>query len=94
VSLTASERDISFLSGDTALEGSARIPSGARGIVVFAHGSGSGRHSPRNRQVAAVLTEAGLATPAERPTTAAGVSRGGPPDLAEASSTASMRRRF
>jgi dienelactone hydrolase len=53
---------ISFLSGDTALEGSATVPSGARGIVVFAHGSGSSRHSPRNRHVAAVLHEAGLAT--------------------------------
>jgi hypothetical protein len=60
--LDGAERDISFLSGATALEGSARIPSGARGIAVFAHGSGSGRHSPRNRQVAAVLNEAGLAT--------------------------------
>jgi dienelactone hydrolase len=37
-------------------------PSGARGVVVFAHGSGSGRHSPRNRAVADVLVQAGLAT--------------------------------
>ena len=44
------------------LDGSLRIPAGARAIVVFAHGSGSGRHSPRNRQVAEFLTTAGLAT--------------------------------
>jgi dienelactone hydrolase len=35
---------------------------GATGVVLFAHGSGSGRHSPRNRYVARVLREAGLAT--------------------------------
>jgi pimeloyl-ACP methyl ester carboxylesterase len=38
------------------------IPKGAQGIVIFAHGSGSGRHSTRNRQVAARLNEAGLGT--------------------------------
>jgi dienelactone hydrolase len=38
------------------------IPKGAEGIVVFAHGSGSSRHSPRNQYVAKVLNDAGLAT--------------------------------
>jgi putative phosphoribosyl transferase len=38
------------------------VPAGAAGVVVFAHGSGSSRHSPRNRRVAARLQEAGLAT--------------------------------
>ncbi len=38
------------------------VPADAVGIVVFAHGSGSSRHSPRNRQVAAALNDAGLAT--------------------------------
>jgi dienelactone hydrolase len=38
------------------------IPDGARGIVAFAHGSGSGRLSPRNNHVAAALRQAGLAT--------------------------------
>ena len=38
------------------------VPAEARGLVVFAHGSGSSRHSPRNRQVAAVLQQTGLAT--------------------------------
>lgn len=38
------------------------VPESARGLVVFAHGSGSGRHSPRNRHVAERLHEMGLAT--------------------------------
>lgn len=45
-----------------ALEGNLGVPAGAQGIVLFAHGSGSSRHSPRNRYVAQVLLEAGLAT--------------------------------
>jgi len=48
--------------GLVTLEGNLNIPEGAEGIVLFAHGSGSSRHSPRNRYVAAVLQEAGLAT--------------------------------
>lgn len=44
------------------LEGDLSVPGGAQGIVLFAHGSGSSRHSPRNRQVAQVLRDAGLAT--------------------------------
>lgn len=44
------------------LEGHLTIPEGAGGIVLFAHGSGSGRWSPRNRFVAAQLNKAGLAT--------------------------------
>lgn len=44
------------------LGGVLTIPEGATGIVLFAHGSGSSRHSPRNRQVAGMLQEAGLAT--------------------------------
>ncbi len=48
--------------GDAWLEGDLAIPGGASGIVVFAHGSGSSRHSPRNRLVAAALNQAGLAT--------------------------------
>jgi putative phosphoribosyl transferase len=45
-----------------ALEGDLALPAGARGIVLFAHGSGSGRHSPRNQFVAASLQERGLGT--------------------------------
>jgi dienelactone hydrolase len=44
------------------LEGNLSIPEGAQAVVLFAHGSGSSRHSPRNRFVAGVLREAGLAT--------------------------------
>jgi len=44
------------------LEGLLSLPAGAEGVVAFAHGSGSGRHSPRNQYVARVLQEAGLAT--------------------------------
>lgn len=46
----------------TSLDGDLTVPDGARGVVVFAHGSGSSRHSPRNRQVATVLQDAGMAT--------------------------------
>ena len=49
-------------SGDVSLEGDLNIPAGAKGIVLFAHGSGSSRLSPRNRFVAGVLNKAGLAT--------------------------------
>jgi putative phosphoribosyl transferase len=45
-----------------ALEGTLVLPRGARGIVLFAHGSGSSRRSPRNRYVAGVLNRCGLAT--------------------------------
>ena len=48
--------------GSVTLEGALRIPEEAKGIVLFAHGSGSGRHSPRNRYVAQALCEGGLAT--------------------------------
>jgi dienelactone hydrolase len=44
------------------LEGALVVPSGARGVVLFAHGSGSSRHSPRNNFVAQVLHKAGMAT--------------------------------
>jgi dienelactone hydrolase len=44
------------------LSGNLNVPPGAKGIVVFAHGSGSGRFSPRNRYVAKVMQEGGLGT--------------------------------
>ena len=44
------------------LEGGLSVPQGAKGLVVFVHGSGSGRHSPRNQYVAQVLRQAGLGT--------------------------------
>jgi putative phosphoribosyl transferase len=48
--------------GPATLEGDLQIPEGAVGVVLFAHGSGSGRHSTRNRYVAGELQAAGLAT--------------------------------
>jgi dienelactone hydrolase len=48
--------------GSVTLEGDLKFPSAARGIVLFAHGSGSSRHSTRNRQVAQVLEENTFAT--------------------------------
>jgi len=49
-------------SGRVTLPGELRIPPKAKGIVLFAHGSGSSRHSPRNQQVARTLRQAGLGT--------------------------------
>ena len=48
--------------GEVALTGDLEIPEKARGLVLFAHGSGSSRRSPRNQAVAEVLRDAGLAT--------------------------------
>jgi putative phosphoribosyl transferase len=48
--------------GSVTLEGNLAVPANARGAVLFAHGSGSSRHSRRNRFVAGELQEAGLAT--------------------------------
>ena len=48
--------------GTAILAGTLRLPEGSRGVILFAHGSGSGRHSPRNRRVAQLLNEARLAT--------------------------------
>jgi len=48
--------------GKATIEGNLVIPIGARGVVLFAHGSGSGRFSPRNQYVAKVLNEAGIGT--------------------------------
>ena len=44
------------------LEGNLAIPENANGVILFAHGSGSSRHSPRNQYVAKVLQQAGLGT--------------------------------
>jgi dienelactone hydrolase len=58
----SSERLVHVTTKSAALEGSLTIPDGARVVVLFAHGSGSSRHSPRNRAVARALQGAGLAT--------------------------------
>jgi putative phosphoribosyl transferase len=56
------ERPVRVSAGPVELEGNLGVPAGAGGVVLFAHGSGSGRHSPRNRYVARALREANLAT--------------------------------
>ena len=56
------EQLVQVPAGAVTLDGNLGVPADARGIVLFAHGSGSSRHSPRNRYVAGVLREAGLAT--------------------------------
>src|SRR5690606_8775482 len=54
--------DIEIPAGNATLHGSLDVPDRADGIVVFAHGSGSSRFSPRNRMVARTLREARLGT--------------------------------
>lgn len=56
------ERAVVIPAGTRRLEGMLGQPPGAKAVVAFAHGSGSGRLSPRNQYVARVLQEAGLAT--------------------------------
>ena len=53
---------ITVSAGPARVQGELEVPEGARAVVVFAHGSGSSRFSPRNRFVARRLREAGLAT--------------------------------
>jgi putative phosphoribosyl transferase len=55
-------REVEILSGRHRLSGALTVPQHATGVVAFAHGSGSGRFSPRNQHVAGVLSSAGLAT--------------------------------
>ena len=55
-------REVRIPAGNAWLYGDLCLPQDARGIVLFAHGSGSGRHSGRNRRVARHLHEAGIAT--------------------------------
>jgi len=54
--------EVQIQAGQAALSGNLHIPDGAAALVLFAHGSGSSRHSPRNQFVARTLNNAGLAT--------------------------------
>ena len=56
------EHPVTITPGNLGLEGILGLPAGSRGVVVFAHGSGSGRFSPRNNFVARHLQQNGLAT--------------------------------
>jgi pimeloyl-ACP methyl ester carboxylesterase len=55
-------REVRIAAGDASLEGNLTVPAGAKAIVLFAHGSGSSRHSSRNVWVADCLHKAGIAT--------------------------------
>ena len=55
-------RAVTIPASEVKLAGDLTVPEGAQGVVLFAHGSGSSRHSPRNQFVARQLAEAGLAT--------------------------------
>jgi pimeloyl-ACP methyl ester carboxylesterase len=59
---TTENRYVQILSTGVHLEGIVSIPEEPQGLVVFVHGSGSSRHSPRNQFVAQTLQEGGLAT--------------------------------
>jgi putative phosphoribosyl transferase len=59
---TDAEQPVQIQLHDITLAGDLMVPPRARGIVIFAHGSGSSRRSSRNRHVAGVLQQAGLAT--------------------------------
>jgi len=56
------DEEVEVQAGPVCLVGHFTVPKAPRGLVVFAHGSGSSRHSPRNRLVAAALQDAGLGT--------------------------------
>src|SRR5262249_58556486 len=58
----AVDREVRVAAGDVQLDGELKVPAGAKGVVLFAHGSGSSRHSPRNQYVARVIREAGVGT--------------------------------
>jgi putative phosphoribosyl transferase len=58
----AVEGEVRLRAGTAELVGDLVVPAGAAGVVLFAHGSGSSRHSPRNRLVAGALRRVGLAT--------------------------------
>ena len=56
------DEEIRVTAGRVSVAGHLTIPERPKGVVVFAHGSGSSRHSPRNRYVAEILNKAGFAT--------------------------------
>jgi dienelactone hydrolase len=59
---TVEEQLVRVPAGEVMLDGNLTLPEGSHAIVLFAHGSGSSRHSPRNRYVARLLNEANLST--------------------------------
>ena len=59
---TVEEQFVRVPAGEVMLDGNLTLPEESHAIVLFAHGSGSSRHSPRNRYVARLLNEAKLST--------------------------------
>ena len=60
--LAPASREVRIPCAEAWLYGDLVVPAGTQGVVLFAHGSGSGRHSARNRQVAQTLQHAGIGT--------------------------------
>jgi dienelactone hydrolase len=60
--MNSGECPVTIPAGNVSLNGDLCLPDGADGLVVFAHGSGSSRLSPRNQRIAAALRRAGLGT--------------------------------
>src|SRR3974377_1010736 len=61
-SVVTMKTEVKIPAGLVSLDGTLTVPDLANSIVLFAHGSGSSRHSPRNQFVARVFNQAGLAT--------------------------------
>lgn len=62
MSTADSARDVELELRDVTLAGTLTVPASSDGLVIFVHGSGSSRFSPRNRYVAGELNAAGLGT--------------------------------
>jgi putative phosphoribosyl transferase len=62
MTLSVQQQTVRIPCGTVEVEGMLELPAAARGVVLFAHGSGSSRFSPRNNHVARILREAGIAT--------------------------------
>jgi pimeloyl-ACP methyl ester carboxylesterase len=60
--VTTEAQDVEIQSGGKLLYGDLNVPEKAQGVVLFAHGSGSSRHSPRNQFVARTIRQAGVGT--------------------------------
>lgn len=56
------DEEVEVVAGSVRLDGRLTVPADSKGTVIFVHGSGSSRHSPRNRHVAEALNQAGLGT--------------------------------
>lgn len=62
VNISTIDNEVGVVAGPLVLAGHLNVPASAKGVVIFAHGSGSSRNSPRNIAVARELNEAGLGT--------------------------------